>query len=54
VSLRSSGDPDVREIAARLGGGGHHAAAGIVLHTAVPEARRLVLDAVSEYFGARD
>ncbi len=54
VSLRSNGGADVREIAARLGGGGHHAAAGVVLDVAVPEARRLILDAVSDYFEARD
>lgn len=54
VSLRSNGGADVREIAARLGGGGHPAAAGVVLDMAVPEARELILKAVSGYFGARD
>ncbi len=53
VSLRSNGGADVREIAARLGGGGHHAAAGVVLSVGVPRARELILDAVSEHFGKR-
>ncbi len=54
VSLRSNGGADVREIAARLGGGGHHAAAGIELDVGVPEACKLIIDAVSDSFDERD
>ena len=54
VSMRSNGGADVREIAARLGGGGHNAAAGVELDVGVSEARKLILDAVSDYFDGRD
>ena len=54
VSLRSNGGADVRAIAALLGGGGHHAAAGIVLDVGVPQACKLIIDAVSDYFEERD
>ncbi len=46
VSLRSTGGPDVRKIAALLGGGGHRAAAGVVLDLPVSEARTRIIDAV--------
>jgi len=53
VSLRSNGGADVREVAARLGGGGHHAAAGVVLGVPVEEARALIIDSVRDYFEAQ-
>jgi phosphoesterase RecJ-like protein len=40
VSLRSKGTVDVREIAARFGGGGHVNASGCSLHCDLAEARR--------------
>jgi len=43
VSLRSSGQVDVAELAARLGGGGHSRAAGCTLAAPLPKARELVL-----------
>jgi phosphoesterase RecJ-like protein len=54
VSLRSNGDVDVRAVASRLGGGGHHAAAGVVLDVPVEEARRLVIVALEGSMGERD
>ncbi len=53
VSLRSSGDTDVREVAARFGGGGHHAAAGVELDVPVDEARSLILGAVEDQLDAQ-
>jgi len=46
VSLRSRTDFDVREIAARFGGGGHRAAAGIAFPGNMDEAKAAVLDAL--------
>ncbi len=43
VSLRSKGDTDVRQIAARLGGGGHKRAAGCKLKMSLDEAREVIL-----------
>ncbi len=49
VSFRSSGDHDVSAVAARLGGGGHHNAAGCFLEDAtVEQAREAVFDQVRE------
>jgi len=46
VSLRGKGDVDVQKIAAQFGGGGHVNAAGCTLAGPLPEATRIVLDAV--------
>ncbi len=48
VSLRSSGDADVNEIAARLGGGGHRAAAGVLMDGPFDRARQLLVEAVRD------
>jgi phosphoesterase RecJ-like protein len=48
VSLRSRSPVDVREIAERLGGGGHRAAAGVRFPGSLPEAESAVLNAVRE------
>jgi phosphoesterase RecJ-like protein len=48
VSLRSSGRVDVNEIAKRLGGGGHGAAAGVVLDGPLDHARAALLATVEE------
>ena len=46
VSLRGKGDVDVQKIAAQFGGGGHVNAAGCTVAGPLPEATRVVLDAV--------
>jgi phosphoesterase RecJ-like protein len=46
VSLRSRSSVDVREIAERLGGGGHRAAAGVRFPGPLIVAEPTVLDAV--------
>ena len=46
VSLRGKGDVDVQKIAAQFGGGGHVNAAGCTVSGPLPEATRIVLDAV--------
>jgi bifunctional oligoribonuclease and PAP phosphatase NrnA len=46
VSLRGKGDVDVQKIAAQFGGGGHVNAAGCTVAGPLPEATRIVLDAV--------
>ena len=46
VSLRGKGDVDVSRIAARFGGGGHPNAAGCTVRATLPEATRVVLEAV--------
>lgn len=51
VSLRSMGDVDVQAIAARFGGGGHKAAAGIDMAAPPREAAALVLEAVCKELG---
>jgi phosphoesterase RecJ-like protein len=52
VSLRSKGEVDVRVIAARFGGGGHHNASGCTIDGDIETAKRRLLemldDAVSE------
>ena len=48
VSLRSRGPVDVNVMAARLGGGGHQNAAGVVLSGTLSEVRRRVLAVVEE------
>lgn len=48
ISLRSRGTVDVNAIAARLGGGGHKAAAGVVIDASIDEARRRLIEAVSK------
>ena len=42
VSVRSSGRVDASELAARFGGGGHHAAAGLSLEMGLDQARALL------------
>jgi bifunctional oligoribonuclease and PAP phosphatase NrnA len=51
VSLRAKGEVDVARIAARLGGGGHPNAAGVVLPPGLTEAKATVLAAVREALG---
>jgi phosphoesterase RecJ-like protein len=46
VSLRSKGAVDVGAIAARLGGGGHRAAAGCFVPGTLAHARERVLEAL--------
>lgn len=46
VSLRSKGQTDVGAVAARLGGGGHRAAAGCFVRGSLVEARARVLEAL--------
>ena len=47
VSMRSKG-PDVAQIAASLGGGGHTRAAGVTLNMPFAEAKRTILDAIGK------
>lgn len=53
VSLRAKGEVNVARIAARLGGGGHPNAAGVILPVGLAEAKALVLGAVREALPAR-
>jgi phosphoesterase RecJ-like protein len=46
ISFRSRERVDVAKLAEQFGGGGHRLAAGATLPTTLPEAQRLVLDAV--------
>ncbi len=48
ASLRSSGDVDVGAVARELGGGGHGAAAGVVLEGPIARARDRVLSVIGE------
>jgi phosphoesterase RecJ-like protein len=48
VSLRSSGRTDVNAIAKRLGGGGHKAAAGVLLDGPLARAREDLVEAVQQ------
>jgi phosphoesterase RecJ-like protein len=43
-SLRSNGSVDVRQIAAKFGGGGHRVAAGVNLKGPLQQAKKLILD----------
>ena len=43
-SLRSNGSVDVRQIAAKFGGGGHKVAAGVNLKGPLQQAKKLILD----------
>ena len=47
-SLRSRGQVDVSEIAAKFGGGGHKMAAGTFLPGPVENARQLMLDEIAQ------
>jgi phosphoesterase RecJ-like protein len=49
VSLRSAGPVDVNAVAASLGGGGHRAAAGIVMEGSLEEARGRLIEAIEEF-----
>jgi bifunctional oligoribonuclease and PAP phosphatase NrnA len=53
VSLRAKGEVDVARIAARLGGGGHPNAAGVIRPGTLAEAKTVVLGAVREALAAR-
>jgi phosphoesterase RecJ-like protein len=53
VSLRAKGEVDVARIAARLGGGGHPNAAGVVLKAGLAEARTRVIGSIREAIAAR-
>ena len=44
ISLRSTGDDDVRVVAARFGGGGHKNAAGATVELPPEETLRLLLE----------
>lgn len=48
VSLRSTGNVDVRRVASLFGGGGHSKAAGCTVHGDLETARRRVIDALAE------
>jgi phosphoesterase RecJ-like protein len=48
ASLRSRGPVDVNAVASSLGGGGHRAAAGVVMDGTVEEARRRLVEAVAK------
>jgi phosphoesterase RecJ-like protein len=48
VSLRSKGDLDVRAIASRWHGGGHHNAAGLTMDGDLDTARRQIVEAIGE------
>lgn len=48
ASLRSEGAIDVRQVAERFGGGGHTAAAGVLLEGPLDAARQRILDALRE------
>ncbi len=49
-SLRSTGNIDVSEIAAKFGGGGHVMAAGTFLPGPLGEAKKIILEEVTEKF----
>lgn len=49
ISFRSSGDVNVQQIAASLGGGGHKNAAGAGLEVGMEEAERIVLEACDKF-----
>ena len=53
VSLRAKGEVNVARIAARLGGGGHPNAAGLILPGGLAEAKTRVLGAIREALAAR-
>lgn len=46
VSLRSKGDLDVRAVASRWQGGGHHNAAGLTMEGDLETAKRLIVEAI--------
>lgn len=48
VSLRSSGHPDVADVASYFGGGGHRGASGFSLDGSIEQAQELVLGYVSQ------
>ena len=50
VSMRSAGDTDVSELCRRFGGGGHVKAAGCTFETTLEDAKKQVLEALSELF----
>ncbi len=50
-SLRSRGEVDVSDLAARFGGGGHRMAAGTFLPGPIENAKRLILDEVTRRLG---
>jgi bifunctional oligoribonuclease and PAP phosphatase NrnA len=52
VSLRAKGEVNVARLAARLGGGGHPNAAGVILPGNLAEAKRVVLGAIREALAA--
>jgi phosphoesterase RecJ-like protein len=52
VSLRSKGDVDVRQIAARWGGGGHKNAAGFTTSGSIDEIRARLVDAMGDVLAA--
>ncbi len=49
ASLRSAGEVDVNAVARVLGGGGHSAAAGVVIPGTIAEARARILTTVAEF-----
>lgn len=53
VSLRSKGGTDVKAIAERYGGGGHHEASGFLLELPLEEAEIEVIRALEEYIQQR-
>jgi len=53
-SLRSGGGVDVREIAAKFGGGGHTMAAGVHLSGPLKNAKQIIYEQVAEKFKQLD
>jgi phosphoesterase RecJ-like protein len=54
ASLRSKGAVDVNAVARRLGGGGHKAAAGVLLDGPIESARERLLEAIGETMAGED
>ncbi len=50
ISARSLGTVNVQLIAEKLGGGGHHTTAGVQLNVPAEEARKMLTDAIEDYF----
>lgn len=53
-SLRSTGEVDVRQVAARFGGGGHINASGGVIHASIESAEHQMVKMIQDTLGIRD
>ncbi len=54
VSFRSKGKVDVSEVALKLGGGGHHNAAGAFVDAELTEAKNIIIRAVAQHLPEKD